>query len=622
MVLGILLPALAQADMTQAALTQARQLQLGADPFWHVLLYYQPAGSGYVSAATQPEFFLSAQGRTSPDTELNTTLERWLAETNPAPGSSVRCHFPARIAWLREHLHISPEDHADASCPALEAWLTGINPSTATLVFASAYLNNPSSMFGHTLLRIDTPDSTASAPLLAYTINYAAETRETNGIVFAVKGLSGGYPGGFSVLPYYEKIKEYNDFENRDLWEYQLTLSPAEVRRLLQHLWELRGITFPYYFFSDNCSYELLSLLESARPGLTLHQHFPVYAIPVDTVRVVLAEPGLLKAVVYRPSSATRLSHEIERNSAAVNQAASRLMSEPAAATPGFSPEQRAQAQETAYDDLYYRFLDHAAPLATTPPLLRGLLVARSQTAVPDQRTTPPQPAVDPAHGHATSRVSVDMGDDAGRGFVGLDLRPAYHDLLDPPGGYVAGARIDFLDTGLRYTPETGQVRLEHFTLFAIDSLSPRNAFLKPLSWNGAMGVRETALDADGHFSRRERHNLTYGEAGAGISLNAGKNLLCYGQLQVNLEAGPALDRGWRAGAGPRLGCLAAGERSQWQLEAGSLYRRDQHVWESRALLGWQFQPVPEQAVRLTLSLAAENSLNAAQADLAWLHYF
>src|SRR5690606_9684896 len=95
----------------------------------------------------------------------------------------------------------------------------------------------------------------------------AAETDETNGVVFAAKGLFGGYPGLFSITPYYEKVKEYNDLENRDIWEYELAFTPAETRRLLEHAWELGQVNFDYYFLSENCSYQLVALMDVARPG-------------------------------------------------------------------------------------------------------------------------------------------------------------------------------------------------------------------------------------------------------------------------------------------------------------------------------------------------------------------
>src|SRR5207247_7522605 len=95
----------------------------------------------------------------------------------------------------------------------------------------------------------------------------------------------GGYPGTFSILPYYLKVREYSDMENRDLWEYELELAPPELERVLLHLWELLPAYYQYYFFDENCSYHLLGLLQVARPELELPAPFRWWALPVDTVR-------------------------------------------------------------------------------------------------------------------------------------------------------------------------------------------------------------------------------------------------------------------------------------------------------------------------------------------------
>ena len=68
--------------------------------------------------------------------------------------------------------------------------------------------------------------------------------------------------------------------EHRDLWEYRLTLTPAELDRLVRHLWELLPTYYDYYFFDENCSYHLLALLEVARPGLRLTDRFHAWTIP------------------------------------------------------------------------------------------------------------------------------------------------------------------------------------------------------------------------------------------------------------------------------------------------------------------------------------------------------
>ena len=75
---------------------------------------------------------------------------------------------------------------------------------------------------------------------------------------------TGGFPGRFYVMPYYVKVQEYSNIESRDLWEYELSLSPAQVQRLVMHAWETRTTEFDYLFLTRHCSYQLLTLLEVA----------------------------------------------------------------------------------------------------------------------------------------------------------------------------------------------------------------------------------------------------------------------------------------------------------------------------------------------------------------------
>ena len=81
-----------------------------------------------------------------------------------------------------------------------------------------------------------------------------------DGFSFALKGLTGLYPGTLSSSPYYAKVREYSDMESRDVWEYRLNLTPDETRQLLRHAWEIGATRFDYWFFDENCS--------TLRPGL------------------------------------------------------------------------------------------------------------------------------------------------------------------------------------------------------------------------------------------------------------------------------------------------------------------------------------------------------------------
>ncbi len=68
---------------------------------------------------------------------------------------------------------IRSEQLPAVSCPEFDEWFGKIKPYKATLIYATDFMGNPSSMFGHTLLRLD-PKDQKELNLVSYTINYAA----------------------------------------------------------------------------------------------------------------------------------------------------------------------------------------------------------------------------------------------------------------------------------------------------------------------------------------------------------------------------------------------------------------------------------------------------------------
>ena len=147
--------------------------ELHLDPAWLTLIHYQPDrfGSGYTSQADDPAFFLSENGKHSPRAELKATLDA--IQIDGEGDDHALCRFPARATWLSQQLDLSlPE----IECPGFQEWSETLNTETVTLVFAASYLNSPSSMFGHTFLRLDPPqDDDETNLLLANTISYAAD---------------------------------------------------------------------------------------------------------------------------------------------------------------------------------------------------------------------------------------------------------------------------------------------------------------------------------------------------------------------------------------------------------------------------------------------------------------
>jgi hypothetical protein len=164
-------------------------------------------------------------------------------------------------------------------------------------------MNNPASMFGHTFLRVDQKGQTEQTRILAYTINYAADVPPDSGMAYPIRGIFGGYRGYFSTIPYYLKVQEYRDIENRDIWEYRLNFTERLVRRLLMHAWELGNASFDYFFFKENCSYHLWPSRYAIHHHLT--DEFLLWTVPADTVRLIASKPGLVSGIFYRPPEAT-----------------------------------------------------------------------------------------------------------------------------------------------------------------------------------------------------------------------------------------------------------------------------------------------------------------------------
>lgn len=568
------------ATPARAVVPDAELRALARDPAWRALLHYRPDrwGDGWTSLADQPDFFLAPGGKTDPAAELAATIAAFASppETRARLDQHAQCAFPARFAWLEARLALSARGIPRVPCPALDAWRAFLGPvQGVSLIFPEAFLNNPASMFGHTLLRIDRAAPTETEErrdLLAYAVNFAADTGSDGGAAFAVKGITGMYPGYFSLWPYAEKVKQYGDWESRDIWEYRLPLGRDAVETILLHVWELRDVRFDYYFFDENCSWALLGILQVARPDLDLQGAFDYgWAAPADTVRTALAAIGLVGEPTWRPSAATRIAYpsrtlsRTERTWVRDLASGARAPDDPELAT--LPPERRAAVLSLAYDLLRHR----ATPerVETERPRSRALLVARARVPVSgDVLPAPPTPAIPPDRGHGTSRARIGGGVRDGRAFVEVRARPAFHDLLDPQGGYTRGAQIDFFDLALRGYPGEGKLRLHELRILDIVSLAPRDGLFHPISWRFGTRVASEPV-GDG----REAYFWRSG-GGAGAALALGEVGLVYGFAEARADLSTWLDPAISVGAGASAGILAGDPGDRWRahLHGAALY--------------------------------------------------
>jgi uncharacterized protein DUF4105 len=542
---------------------------------WHVLLHYLPNlfGSGVTSMEDDPGFFMAPNGKTDPQAELAATLGQFFSEELVGRSKQpAQCAFVARYHWLKEKLQFDERRLPPQFCERFIRWFNEFNAQSISVIFPTGFMNNPASMFGHTFLRIDAKGQTPQTRILDYTINYAAEVPPNAGPEYAIKGVFGGYRGHFSTIPYYLKVQEYRDIENRDIWEYRLDLTQQQVTRLLMHTWEMGNAYFDYFFFDENCSFHILSLIEAAEPSIHLSDRFRFYAIPVDTVRR-LAASGLVGEVVSRPSRSTLVRRKREAMTDEERGWLKTLVADPNAVQwdrfRALNAERQAFVLETASDYLLMRGSGGAEEGGPFREKNKSILAARSRLKV-SPADVPIEPYVKrPDLGHGTSRAGIGAGWRNDRAFEEINIRAAYHDLLDPEAGYTPDAQIELLSAAVRHYHNDSQARLERFTALNMISLAPMDSLFQAPSWKLALGMNTIA---HGGCQLCTNGYLNGGLGGAVESHVLGRQVW-YAMAEVEADASKAYEQSHRVGGGGTVGLLAD-LTERWKLLATGSYLR------------------------------------------------
>jgi len=555
---------------------------LALKPQWLHLLHYHQVGlfSRFESQADDPDFFFSEEGKTNPLTELKASIKAF--ENSTFSDDSAICQFPARYAWIQRQL--GNKQLQLAQCQKYQKWHAKIDPQSLTLVFPAAYLNSPSSMFGHTFIRIDRASS--SNPLLDYTVNYAANADPAdNELIFTYKGLSGGYPGVFSILPYYQKVKEYSHLESRDVWEYTLSLSTEEVEQFVRHVWEIQNSHFDYYFFTENCSYHLLTVLDAASERFNFSDQFYVSVKPSDTVRVI-EKSGLVESSSFRPAILNVMNHQLNQLDKKLQTKAKELV-ESEIAIPellkNLNTKQKAQSLELAYQYGRYLAVRKKNKRPNQGKRTIELLSARSKISEKKVFDDTPTPKFRDDQGHNSHRLESSFGHDGDRDFAQIGLRMAYHDLLDNAPGYLKGARLEMFNLQFRHTfSETSsqnkhsaktasntpsktpsRTRLQSLDLINIASFTPRNTFITPTSWHVSAGLKRYDSEPD--------ELSIFLAGGAGVSYQF-SNQQFYALADAELTADNDIEKGFRGALGPHIGWLSQHENWSATLEFSKLF--------------------------------------------------
>ena len=482
--------------------TFVEQTKLYENPYWSKLLHYRNGESEIDS----DNFFISKNGKYDLKEELFETINSLEKGAN-----SVLCRFPLRVKWLKEN--IPNLNITQYSCEELDKFISLVDGKFVTMVFPTAHINSPASMYGHTFIRISSNEET---PLISNAVNYAAATTDTNGLIFAYKGLFGEYEGRYSILPYYEKIKEYNNLEQRDIWEYDLDLTQDEIDKLVLHTYELKDSYSDYFFFKENCSYNVLWLLEVARPSLDLVSQFDFKTVPLDSIKV-LQKYNLIKNTNFRYSSMRKmkfiLNEKIENK-----EYVKGFIKEDNELNDSLSTEDKISYLDLKISYLQYQRANNEYD--KDEYLKKYLQLLKERSSYKQASTYDIKTPFNPIDSHDSARVSFFYNNNDSFEF---SAKPVYNDMYDISDGYLQGAYIDFFDVNIKKEKDEN-ARLDRFTLLKIKSLAPQDLIFKPISWGIDVGYEHFKQRSD-YLKVKPEVGVTFGENKDFVYLMAGSNL-------------------------------------------------------------------------------------------------
>lgn len=523
---------------------------------WHKLLHYKKSWLGNVtSEADGPKFFIHHNGKHDPLEELKAAVGVFSAEKKPGNDHLI-CKFPLRYKWLNKELGM-PWAADFSGCTKYITFFSKLAAKRASIIFSSYYLSNPNSAFGHTLLRLSRYDDKSETEILDYGINYSAEATSKNPFSYAIKGLFGGFKGKFAAIPYYYKVREYTNSEFRDLWSYDLKLDQGQVLEIVDHIWELGDTWFDYFYFKENCSYHLLSVIDVVAPGYDLTSRYPLFTIPADTVRG-LKNSGLISEGKRRESTYSKLirlsdglsveSLDLAKKIAANPEETSKLVS-------GVDHQKAADTLDVAMEAFdYYNAREILSEESKAKALKEHILRARAINPVitEDRFLSALDQSESPALSHAPTRFTLAQGYEHLLGnFTRFELRTSFHDLLDSPKGSMKNSQIEMGKASVRLRENKyrdPKLSFEHFSVLSIKNFEEQNFWASPFSWEIDFGAtqlrRTTCLDCPAGY--------LLGSIGNSINIVQKKLLLAF---LLNAEANwqDEFQDGYRVGLGPKL---------------------------------------------------------------------
>ncbi len=526
--------------------------QLYQHQTWLYLLHYYPAEMGSQSDITDGRFFRSEVGNKDPKAELYETLEAIFDPVFEKGDRHGQCLFRSRFFWLDRQLNFDRKHLPKVNCRQYYHWRNLVSAQSISLVFASSFMDNPGSVYGHTFLKINREKGGTRLNLLDHVIQYQALPEDQIGILYAIKGVFGGYKGLYPLDPYYIPIQNNIEYEDRSIWEYELNLTDFQMEILLTHSWELAHFYTDYYFFKENCAYRILELIEIAAPQYRFKDRFSFWAMPSQAVVYALNEKGLIGRINYFPSRTRQLMQKIENLSREEKRLLPSLVKNSdllhSAAFQQLPVERQIRILDTSLDFLRSR-VNKNRDDPENANHRKKILLARSGLgkSKPYKSSLPEEQSI---HlGHAPARFQASVGSRGDHGFLELGIRPSYHDLLADDTGHLENSHFTTFDINFRiYEDDWALHELEIVQLF---DLAANSIISDDWSWRVKAGIFPSTA-ASCIQCRKSQVQTAFGKSRSLFSKASAVYLMAHGSLEVDGE----YDEEYMLGAGLDMGLL------------------------------------------------------------------
>ncbi len=496
-----------QSEYWQSLQNTALENRLHESSGWLKLLNYLPdttRAGRYRSVILTDSFFMAEDGAENPLAEMLTTIQAFFQFPENHNEHAI-CKFPARLLWFERQLRLDKRYLPEVNCADYAVWHKNHSISSVSVVFATGYLGNPASYYGHILLKLNSEKKTSNSSLLDTSINFGAIVPDAEDpISYIAKGLFGGYDSGFTHISYYFHTHNYGESEMRDLWEYELDLSSDEVDFLVAHTWELLGKKYTYYFLNKNCAYRMAEILELI-DGVHLLSGSELWLAPQEIIQGIAKTSrfgkSLIKRIEYIPSRQSRLYLKYSSLQSSEKELVRDIISDNSLLETSIFSTYELKSQHKVLDTLldYYQFVDLSEETQYSEQY-RTMLSKRYQLppGVPEYPTV--SEFEGPHRGRPASLVSLAGTYNTQKDFGGIfSLRPAYYDELDAEEGHVVNSSLKMATLTLDVFQDMPRIR--QFDIVDITSIHSESTSLpgdRNFAWKLNLGIyRQNLLCQD-----------------------------------------------------------------------------------------------------------------------------